>query len=89
MEEFFQALGVVGLLMLLVAGALAGWLASTLQGGRRGRNIGIGILGALLLPLLVTVLFAGALAAGGLLLILFLALIGAAAVLLIGRLVSQ
>lgn len=90
MEEFLEALGVIGLVVLLAAGALAGWLASVLQGGRhRGRNIAIGVVGALLLPLLVAVLFAGALAAGGLLLILFLALVGAAAVLLIGRLISR
>ena len=90
MEEFFQALGVIGLVVLLAAGILAGWIASMLQGGRhRARNVAIGVAGALLLPVVVALLFAGALAAGGLLLILVLALAGAAAVLLIARLISR
>ena len=90
MEEFFQALGVMGLIILLVVGALAGIIASRLEGGRhKGRNIAIGVVGALLLPFLVALVAAGALAAGGLLLILFLALIGAVAVLLIARLLSR
>ncbi len=90
MEEFFQALGVVGLIILLVLGALAGLIASTIEGGRnKGRNTAIGIVGALLLPFLVALVAAGALAAGWLLLILFLALIGAVAVLLIARLIAR
>lgn len=90
MEEFFQALGVVGLILLLVVGVLAGVIASTVEGGRnRTRNIAIGVVGALLLPFLAALVAAGALAAGGLLLIVFLALIGAVAVLLIARLISR
>ena len=90
MEEFFQALGVIGLVILLVVGVLAGVLASRVEGGHNtGRNIAIGIVGALLLPFLVALVAAGALAAGGLLLIFFLALIGAVAVLLIARLISR
>ena len=90
MEEFFQALGVIGLIILLAVGVLAGVIASTVQGGRnKTRNIVIGVFGALLLPFLVALVAAGALAAGGLLLILFLALIGAVAVLLIARLISR
>jgi len=77
-QEFFQALGMIGLIFLLVVGVLAGIIASTLEGGRNtGRNITIGTVGALLLPFLVAFAAAGTLAAGGLLLILFLALIGA------------
>ena len=90
MEEFFQALGVIGLIILLVVGGLAGLIASMVEGGRnKPRNIAIGIVGALLLPFLAALVAAGALAAGGLLLILFLALIGAVAVLLIARLVLR
>lgn len=90
MEEFFQALGLIGLIFLLVVGVLAGLIASTVEGGRnKGRNIAIGTVGALLLPFLVALVAAGTLAAGGLLLILFFALIGAAAVLLIARLISR
>lgn len=90
MEEFFQALGVIGFLILLVIGVLAGVLASQVQGGRNmPRNIIIGAVGALLLPLIVALLAAGALAAGGLLLILFLAAIGAVAVLVIVQLIVR
>lgn len=90
MEEFFQALGVIGLIILLVIGGLAGMIASAVEGGRnKARNIAIGVVGALLLPFLVALVAAGALATGGLLLILFLALIGAVAVLLIARLISR
>jgi uncharacterized membrane protein YeaQ/YmgE (transglycosylase-associated protein family) len=90
LAEFFQALGVIGLIILLVIGVGAGLIASKIEGGRNtGRNIAIGVVGALLLPFLVALLAAGAVAAGGLLLILFLALLGAAAVLLIARLIAR
>ena len=90
MEEFFQALGTIGLIVLLVVGVLAGLIASTVEGGRhKGRNIVIGVVGALLLPFMMALIAAGALAAGGLLLIFFLALMGAVAVLLIARLIFR
>jgi uncharacterized membrane protein YeaQ/YmgE (transglycosylase-associated protein family) len=90
MEAFFQALGMIGLIILLVVGVLAGVIASVVEGGRnKGRNIAIGVVGALLLPFLAALVAAGALATGGLLLIIFLALIGAVAVLLIARLISR
>jgi uncharacterized membrane protein YeaQ/YmgE (transglycosylase-associated protein family) len=90
MEEFLRALGTIGIVVLLVAGVLAGLIASAVEGGRnKPRNVAIGVIGALLLPLLVAVAAAGALAAGGLLLILFLALIGAAVVLVIVHLVLR
>ncbi len=90
MQEFFQALGVIGLIFLLVVGVLAGLLASTVEGGRnKGRNITIGVVGALLVPFLVAVAAAGALAAGGLMLILFVALIGAVMVLVMAHLIFR
>ena len=90
MDQFFQALGEIGLIILVVVGVLAGLIASTIEGRRnRGRNIAIGVVGALLLPFLVALVAAGALAAGGLLLILFLALIGAVAVLVLARLITR
>lgn len=90
MEEFFQALGTIGVVFLLVVGVLAGLLASVLQGGRnKPRNVAIGVVGALLLPFVVTLAAAGALAAGGLLLIVFLAAIGAVLILLITHLILR
>ncbi|UOM36644.1 GlsB/YeaQ/YmgE family stress response membrane protein [Acuticoccus sp. I52.16.1] len=90
MEEFFQALGTIGLIFLVVVGVLAGFLASAVQGGRnKVRNIVVGVVGALLLPLIVAVLATGVLAAGGLVLILLVALVGAVAVLAIVRLIFR
>ena len=90
MEEFFQALGMIGAVFLLVTGTLAGMIASAVEGGRnKGRNIAIGVVGALLMPFVVALFAAGTLTAGGLLLILLLALVGAVAVLLIARLLAR
>lgn len=90
MEEFLQALGMVGLIILLAVGVVAGLIASTLQGGRhKPRNVTIGVVGALLLPVISAVLAAGVLAAGGLILILALAMVGAALVLLVARAISR
>jgi uncharacterized membrane protein YeaQ/YmgE (transglycosylase-associated protein family) len=90
MEEFFQAVGAIGLIVLAVIGMLAGVIASRIQGGRNiGRNVVIGVIGALLLPFVVALLAAGVLAAGGLLLILVLAAMGALVVLLIAQLIAR
>ena len=90
MEAFFEALGVIGLVVLVGIGTLAGLIASAAQGGRhKPRNIAIGIGGALLLPFIVALLAAGVMAAGGLLLILLLALVGAAVVLAVARMISR
>ena len=90
LEEFFQALGMIGLIFLVVVGVLAGFLASAVQGGRnKVRNIVVGVVGALLLPFVVAVLATGVLAAGSLVLILVVALIGAVAVLAIVRLIFR
>lgn len=73
-----------------MVGVLAGLIASGAEGGRhKVRNIIVGVVGAVLLPFVVAVLATGVLAAGGLLLILFVALIGAAAILAIVRLIFR
>lgn len=90
MEAVLHALGTIGLIFLLMVGALAGVIASQLEGGRNmPRNIVIGVIGALLLPFLVALAAAGVLAAGGLLLILFVAAIGAVVVLVIAQLIAR
>jgi uncharacterized membrane protein YeaQ/YmgE (transglycosylase-associated protein family) len=87
-EEFFQAIGTIGLLFLLLIGVLAGLLASRVQGGRHmARNVAIGVVGALALPLIVALAGAGVLAAGGLVLVLVFAVIGAVVILVIAKLV--
>lgn len=90
MEEFFQALGTIGFIFLLVVGVLAGLIASGAEGGRnKVRNVIVGVVGALLLPFVVAVIATGVLAAGGLVLILIVALIGAAVVLAVVRMIFR
>ena len=84
MEAFLQAVGVIGLVFLVVVGALAGYLASQVQGRRHmARNVAIGVAGALALPLLLALVGAGLIAAGGLALVLVAAMVGAVVVLAI------
>lgn len=88
MQEFFQAIGVIGVFLLAATGLLAGWIASSLGGGKhRVRYVAIGVVGALLLPLILTALGAGLLAAGGLIAILAAAVVGAVVVLVISKLI--
>ena len=88
MDALLNALGTIGTVFLLVVGVLAGLIASLVDGGRhKGRYVAIGVVGALALPFLVTLLATGALAAGGLALILVTSLVGAIAVLVIARLI--
>ena len=88
MGDFLQAIGAIGVFFLVVTGLLAGWIASSLAGGRhRLRYVAIGVLGALAMPLILTALGAGLLAAGGIIAILAAALVGAVAVLVIAKLI--
>ena len=88
MEQVLQTIGTIGFVLLVLAGLLAGWIASLVAGGRhRGAYLAIGVLGALLTPFLVAVLGGAVLAAGGLLAILAMALLGAVVVLVIGKLI--
>ena len=90
MEGFFEALGTIGLVLLVVTGALAGLIASVVTGGRdKLLYIGIGVIGALVLPFLLATLGIGLLAAGGLAAILASALVGAVCVLVIAKLVMR
>jgi uncharacterized membrane protein YeaQ/YmgE (transglycosylase-associated protein family) len=85
-EEFLQAVGAVGLIFLVVVGALAGLFASAVTGGRnRPRNVAIGVLAAIATPFVLALVGVGLLAAGGLAAILAAAVIGAVVVLLIAR----
>ena len=87
MEELFQALGLVALVLLVAVGLLAGWLASLAAGGHTGRYLAIGMIGALAAPVLVAALGIAALAAYGLAAILVVALVGAVIVLLVAKLI--
>ncbi|CAN5675293.1 hypothetical protein BH23PSE1_BH23PSE1_16730 [soil metagenome] len=89
MEGFLEALGIAGLVLLLIIGVLAGWLASLVAGGNQARYIVTGVVAALLTPLLLAAIGVGLLAAGGLAAILVAAVVGAVVVLLIVRLVTD
>lgn len=90
MEGFFEALGTIGLVLLVVTGALAGLIASVVTGGRdKLLYIGIGVIGAVVLPFLLATLGVGLLAAGGIAAILAAALVGAVCVLVIAKLVIR
>ncbi|TQS71814.1 GlsB/YeaQ/YmgE family stress response membrane protein [Rhodobacteraceae bacterium] len=86
MEDLFSALSGIVLFVLIVIGALAGFLASVVTGGRhRLGYILIGIVGAVATPFIIAALGLGALAAGGILAVLVAALVGAVIVLAIGK----
>jgi len=88
MQDFFQAIGAIGVFFLVATGLLAGAIASSLSGGKhRARYIAIGVAGALLMPVILTALGVGLLAAGGVIAILGAALVGAVVILVIAKLI--
>ncbi|KEO50850.1 GlsB/YeaQ/YmgE family stress response membrane protein [Thioclava pacifica] len=88
MEDVLQAIGTIGMILLVIAGLLAGWIASLVSGGRhKGAYLAIGVVGALITPFIAALLGGAVLAAGGLLAILAMALFGAVVVLVIGKLI--
>lgn len=90
MEEVLRIIGTVGLVLLVIIGALAGLIASTLAGGEnRGLYLAIGIATAVAAPFLLVLVGAGVLAAYGLAAILVAAAVLAVVVLVIARLVVK
>lgn len=89
MEGFLEALGVIGLLVLVVVGLLAGLIASAVAGGRdRGRYMAIGVIAALATPFVLALVGVTVLAASGLIAILVAAAVGAAIVLVVVEFLS-
>jgi uncharacterized membrane protein YeaQ/YmgE (transglycosylase-associated protein family) len=89
MEGLLEALGVVGLVILVVIGLLAGWLASLVAGGDQGKYMVVGVVAALATPFLLALVGIGVLAASGIAAILVAAVIGAAVVLVIVNVLSR
>ncbi len=85
MEAFLDTLGAVSLILLVIVGLLAGWIAGTIAGRNRVRYMALGVAGAVALPFILAALGVGILAAGGLIVVLIVAAIGAAIVLAIAR----
>jgi hypothetical protein len=72
MEAFFDVVGVVALILLVLIGAVAGYLASRVAGGSTALYVIVGIVAAVASPFILAALGVTALAAGGILLILAL-----------------
>lgn len=90
MENAGQFIGVSALVILAVIGLLAGGIASFLTGGRhRVAYMLLGVVGAVGLPLILSALGFIAVAAAGLLALLVMAVIGAAILLVLGRLIFR
>jgi uncharacterized membrane protein YeaQ/YmgE (transglycosylase-associated protein family) len=87
MEGFWDALGTVTFILLVVVGLLAGWIAGAVAGRRKGLYLLLGVVGAVAAPFLLAALGVGMLAAGGLIAILAVALVGALLILIVARFV--
>jgi uncharacterized membrane protein YeaQ/YmgE (transglycosylase-associated protein family) len=87
MEGFWDALGTVTFILLVVVGLLAGWIAGAVAGRRKGLYLLLGVVGAVAAPFLLAALGVGVLAAGGLIAILAVALVGALLILIVARFV--
>ena len=85
MEAFLDALGAVALILLILVGLAAGAIAGFVAGRNKLLYLVLGVVGAIALPFILAALGITAIAAGGLIVILIVAAIGAALVLAIGR----
>jgi uncharacterized membrane protein YeaQ/YmgE (transglycosylase-associated protein family) len=90
MEELLNGIGIAALVILALVGLAVGWVASLLTGGRkRALYMIVGALAAMATPFLLAALGVTILAAGGLLLVVVVALIGAALVLALIRAIAK
>ncbi len=82
MEDLLSGLGFAVLILLALVGLALGWLTSAVTGGRsRALFMIVGALAAVATPFVLAALGVAVLAAGGLLLVLLVAALGAALVL--------
>ncbi len=81
MEAFLDTLGAVALIALVVVGLAAGAIAGAVAGRNRLLYLVLGVVGAVALPFILAALGITVVAAGGLLVLLVVAAIGAALVL--------
>ncbi|MCB1332557.1 MAG: GlsB/YeaQ/YmgE family stress response membrane protein [Roseivivax sp.] len=87
MQDFFAGLSAVTGVLLIVIGLIAGWIAGRIAGRNKALYMVIGVIGALVTPFILAAVGATVLAAGGIVAILFAALVGAAILLVLGKLV--
>lgn len=89
MEGFLEGLGVAALVLLAIIGAVSGAIAGWIAGNRMAVYIALGIVGAVALPFALAALGVTVLAAGGLLMLAVVAVVGAVIVLAIGRAIMR
>ena len=87
MDTVVQTLGVAAIVLLVLIGLVAGWIAAKVAGGHTARYMVIGAVAAVATPFVAAALGLAALAASGLIALLGIALIGAVIVLVIAKLV--
>ena len=87
MEELLQGVGIFVFVVLAIIGLVAGWLAGLVAGKHKGRFAILGLVGAVLAPFVLALLGLGALAAGGIAAVIIVGLVGAALLLMIGKMI--
>ncbi|SFH39354.1 hypothetical protein SAMN04488020_11213 [Palleronia marisminoris] len=85
MEGLLDAIGAVALTLLVVIGLVAGFIAGKIAGRNMVLYLIVGVAAAVAIPFLLAALGLGVLAAGGLLLLLAVAAVGAVVVLAVVR----
>lgn len=89
MEAFLEALGVLGVVFLVVVGAVAGAIAGAVAGRNRALYVVMGIVGALALPFLLAALGVFLAVGTGLLAILVVGAVGALVLLALVQLIRR
>lgn len=89
METLLDTIGALALIILVLIGLGAGYLAGKVAGRNMGLYIAVGVVAAVATPFLLAALGVGVLAAGGLLLLALVSAIGAAIVLAIVRAITR
>ncbi len=85
MEELLNVIGGVALVLLIVVGLIAGFIASAVAGGPLVRYLILGVVGAVALPFVLAAVGVTVVAAGGVVVVLLVAAVGAVAILALGR----
>ncbi|MEI4484563.1 GlsB/YeaQ/YmgE family stress response membrane protein [Frigidibacter sp. MR17.14] len=84
-----QAFGWTVFGLLAVIGLLAGWFASLVTGGSRAKFMALGVVGAVVLPVILALAGVTVVAAAGVVAIVVAALVGAAVLLALGALIFR
>ena len=87
MEGLLDALGAISLTILVLIGLVAGWIAGRAAGGNTLGYMVLGVIGAVALPVILAALGIGIIALGGLLVLFVIAAIGAALLVVLGRMI--